>query len=81
MNRWVLSAVLKVSRVGMFLISGGSEFQRVGAETLKALSPKVRSLVRGVVSTPESEDLRFRGGVWMWRRSDRYWGARAWRDL
>ena len=34
-----------------------------GEATLKALSPKVRSLVRGVVSRPESEDRRFRGGA------------------
>ena len=38
----------------------------LGAATLK---------VRGVVSRPESEDRRFRGGACGRRRSDRYWGA------
>ena len=47
-KRWSLRAALKLSRVGAWRISMGREFQRVGAATLKALSPKVRRLVQGV---------------------------------
>ena len=38
---------MKVSRDEAFLISGGREFQRAWAATLKALSPNVLSLVWG----------------------------------
>ena len=70
-----------MSRYVAFRISAGRVFQRDGAATLKALSPKVQSLVWGMESRPASEDRRFRGGVYGWRRSERSCGARAWRDL
>ena len=63
---------MKVSGDEAFHISGGREFQRAWAATLKALSPDVLSLVwRGGtgVSRPVSEDHSFREG---WRRSVRY---------
>ena len=58
-------------------ICAGRAFQRDGAATLKAPSPKVQSLVWGTESRPASEGRRFRGGVCGWRRSERYWGARG----
>ena len=71
MNRWCLRCFVKVSRDEAFLISGGREFQRAWAATLKALSPNVLSLVWGRTggSRPVSEDHSFREG---WRRSVRY---------
>ena len=42
---------------------GGSWFHRVGADTHKALSPKVLSLARGIASWSLSEDLRDLRGV------------------
>ncbi len=70
-KRWVLRDDLKVSKVGALRILEGREFQRIGAATLKALSPKFFRLVRGMDSRPVSEDRRFRDGVYWWRRSDR----------
>ena len=54
---------MKLSRVGELWISAGREFQRVGAAMLKALSPKVLSLVRGIERRPASDDRRFWAGV------------------
>ena len=45
MNRWCLRCFVKVSGDEAFHISGGREFQRAWAATLKALSPNVLSLV------------------------------------
>ena len=53
---------LKVSTEGAQRMLGVSWFHRVGADTHKALSPKVLSLVRGTASLSSSEDLRDRGG-------------------
>lgn len=47
MNRRCLKSFLKMSRDGTLWISVGREFQRMGAGTLKALTPKVCSLVLG----------------------------------
>ena len=44
-KRWDFRDDLKVSRVGAFRIFGGRENQRVGAAAMKALSPKLFSLV------------------------------------
>ena len=55
----------------MFLMSGGREFQRRGAERLKALSPMVDSRAGGTVRLMEEADLRDRVGMLIWMRSDR----------
>ena len=55
----------------MFRMSGGSEFQSLGAERLKALLPMVESRAEGTVRWMEEEDLRERVEVEVWRRSDR----------
>lgn len=48
---------------------GGGLFQRMGAATLKALSPKVHKLVRRTTIRPNGP----KDGVWWWRRSETYW--------
>ena len=58
-----MSSDLKLSRVGELRIKMGREFQRVGAATLKALSPKVLSLVRGTERRPVSDDRKLLDGV------------------
>lgn len=60
----------------VFLRSGGSEFQSWGAERLNARLPMVMRRAGGTDKCMEEEDLRARGGVVTWRRSDRYGGAR-----
>jgi len=60
----------------MFLMSGGREFQRRGAEQLKALDPMVDRRAEGTVRLMEEADLRDRVGMLIWRRWDRYGGAR-----
>ncbi len=65
----------------MFLMSGGREFQRRGAERLKALDPMVDRRAEGTVRLMEEADLSAREGVLMWRRSERYGGARLWMAL
>ena len=62
-----------VSEVRM---SGGREFQRLGADRLKALDPMVVRLADGVKSLMVEEDRRVREGVWIWISSARYDGAR-----
>ena len=59
-------------REGALQISAGREFQRVGAATLKARSPKVRRREWGMESRPESEDRRVRNGMYGFRRFVRY---------
>ena len=41
LKRWVLREALNTARVGAVLMCCGSGFQRVGADTEKALSPQV----------------------------------------
>ena len=65
----------------MLRISGGREFQRWGAERLKALDPIVVRRAGGTVRLMEEADLRGRPGVLMWRRSVRYGGVRLWMAL
>ena len=65
----------------MFLMSGGREFQRRGAERLKALDPMEDKRNEGTVRLMEEADLRDRVGVLMRRRSDRYGGERLWMAL
>ena len=60
----------------MFLMSGGREFQRCGAERLKALAPIVDRFAGNTSSLMEAADLRDGFEVSMWMRSDRYGGAR-----
>ena len=55
----------------MFLILGGNEFQRRGAERLNALLPMVVRRAEGTDKCMEEDDLRVREGVGMWRRLDR----------
>ena len=62
-------------------MSGGREFQRRGAERLKALDPMVVKRAGGMLRLREDEDLRVRLGLLMRRRSLRYSGARLWRAL
>ena len=60
----------------------GREFQRVGLAMAKALSPRVWYLVLVMaVRRFESVERRRRVGVWRWRRSVRYEGARLFRAL
>ena len=50
----------------------GKEFQRVGAATEKALSPKVRCLVLGGgVRRFSSDEQRLHDGLWRWSMSVR----------
>ena len=65
----------------VFLRSGGSEFQRWGAERLKARAPMVERRADGTVRLREEAERRDRLGILIWRRSDRYGGARLWMDL
>ena len=76
-----MRALLKMSRVEDSRMSLGSEFQRVGAATLKARSPKDLRSVLGLARRPESEDLSLLRGAYWGMRSERYWGARPWWDL
>ena len=67
---------LKVESESMFLMLGGREFQRRGAERLKALAPMVVRRAGGTVRLMDEADLSVREGVLMWRRSDMYGGER-----
>ena len=62
-------------------MSGGREFQRRGAERLKALDPMVVERAGGTVGWMEEEDLRVRKGVSMCSSSEMYRGARLWMAL
>ena len=64
-----------VSEVQM---SGGREFQRLGADQLKALDPMVVRLADGAKSWIVEQDERVQEGVWIWIwiSSARYDGAR-----
>ena len=64
----------------MLQMSGGSEFQSWGAERLKTLHPIVLRRAGGTERRIE-EDLREREEVAMWRRLDRWGGARLWMAL
>lgn len=57
------------------------EFQSLGEAALNAQSPVVYSLIFGMVSSPESEERRQLERMFVWRRSERYEGARPWRAL
>ena len=59
----------------MLRMSGGSEFQRLGAERLKALPPMVLRRAEGTKRWREEEDLSEREGMAMERKSDRYGGG------
>ena len=78
LNRYVLRSVLKAETESIFLMSGGREFQRRGAERLKALDPMVDRRAGGTVRLMEEADLRDRVGILMHRRAERYVGARLW---
>ena len=82
LKRWDLSWVLNDGRESEFRMVSGREFQRVGAATAKALSPRVRylALVMGVRRLWSAERSR-RVGEWRRRRSVRYEGARLCRAL
>ena len=67
--------------MSMDLMSGGREFQRRGAERLKALAPMVDRRAGGMMRLVEEEDLRHRVGILVWIRSDKYGGARLWTAL
>lgn len=70
-----------MERESKLRMSGGREFQRRGAERLKALNPMVVKRARGTVRWMVEEDLRVREDVLMWRSSERYRGARLWMAL
>ena len=57
-------------------MSGGREFQRLGADQLRALDPMVVRLTDGTKSWMVGEDQRVQEGVWLWISSVRYDGAR-----
>ena len=67
-----------VSEVRM---SSGREFQRLGADRMKALDPMVVRLADGVKSWMVEEDRRVREGVWIWVSSARYDGSKLGRIL
>ena len=71
-----------MASVGASLMCNGSGFQRVGAATVKDLSPQVRFFALWVNSRRFAfSDLREREGTWRLIRSQRYWGAWLLRDL
>ena len=89
-KRYVLRRDLKMGRESASRMSGGREFQRRGAERLKALDPMVVrrgaerlkaldpmvvKLKGGAVRWREAEDLRVRMGVLMCRRWESYKGG------
>ncbi|XP_049912952.1 HERV-H LTR-associating protein 2 isoform X2 [Epinephelus moara] len=55
----------------LVMIEEGREFQRQGAERLKALDPVVDRREEGTMRLMEEADLSIREGVLMWRRSER----------
>ena len=59
-NRWVLSLDLKSGSESVVCSEVGREFQREGAERLKALLPIVVRRTRGTVRRMLEEDLRVR---------------------
>ena len=72
LNRWVLSDVLNAVREEESLMDWGSEFQRMGAATEKALSPQDLRLVRvGRDRRLAVAERRERVGECLWRRSVR----------
>lgn len=60
LNRCVFSCDLKWESESMFLSEGGREFQRRGAERLKALLPMVVRRAGGTDRRMVEEDLRER---------------------
>ena len=62
-NKCVFRRNSKVETVSEVRLSGGREFQRLGAERLKALDPVVVRLADGVKSWMVEEDRRVREGV------------------
>ena len=68
-------------RKSIFRMSGGKEFQSLGAEGLKALHPMVLRRAGDTVRWMEEEDLSERAGMATCRRSDRNGGAREWMAL
>ena len=75
-NKCVFRRDLKVETVSEVRMSSGREFQRLGADRMKALDPMVVRLADGVKSWMVEEDRRVREGVWVWISSARYDGAR-----
>ena len=59
-NRWVLSLDLKSGSESVVCSEVGREFQREGAERLKALQPIEVRRTRGTVRRMLEEDLRVR---------------------
>ena len=64
------------SKDSAFLKDIGSEFHRCGPQTLKDLLP-IFKLVFGTTSRLRSLDLKFRGGTYGVKRSDKYCGPNA----
>ena len=62
-NKCVFRRNSKVETVSEVRLSGGREFQRLGADRLKALDPVVVRLADGVKSWMVEEDRRVREGV------------------
>ena len=56
-------------------------FQSRGAERLKERYPIVAKLAEGVKRREAEEVLSVQDGVYVWRSSVRYEGARLWRAL
>ncbi len=54
-----------MERKSKLRMSGGKEFQRRGAEQLKALDPMVVKQEEGTMSLMEEDDLRVQEGVLM----------------
>ena len=55
-----------MERVTVVQVTGGREFQRMGADLLKALKPLVVRLADGTKSWMAEGDRRVQKGVWIW---------------
>ena len=75
-NKCFFRRDLKVETVSEVRMSSGREFQRLGADRMKALDPMVVRLADGVKSWMVEEDRRVREDVWIWISSARYEGPR-----
>ena len=64
LNKWVLRAVLKIEILFDSLMVLGRLFQSLGPCTANARPPKVVSLYRGMVSSPELPERSGREGTY-----------------
>ena len=80
-KKWVFKRDLKTGRVGASLTWRGNSFHTFGAASAKALSPRCFNLDLGTTRRSLSADLSDRVGVYGFKRSARYGGAKPFRAL